>query len=66
MSDEERRLNLSVADCCATCVRISARAGYPWCEKHAVRVLAYTKCDAFERRMTLPVWVMVGQGERET
>jgi len=58
MIDHEQLLNLPVVNCCATCAFMRGQVDNAWCDKHLMGVLAYTKCDDFDRRAHLPVWVI--------
>lgn len=50
-------MHLPVVDCCASCAWVRGFADNAWCAQHFDPVLPSTKCDTFERRAHLPVWV---------
>jgi hypothetical protein len=60
MKTEERPTNLAVVACCATCRHM--RDG-EWCNKWDIAVLSQTKCDTYERRMDIPMWIIVAPKE---
>jgi hypothetical protein len=57
--DDERPMNLPLIDCCATCTHFRGWLDNARCGKYQIAIFPYTKCDTFERRPDLPVWVLV-------
>ena len=61
----ETPTNLAVVDCCATCLWFRGCLDNAWCKRYQLRILPQTKCDTFERRPDLPIWIVAEPIVRE-